>query len=65
MNVSKLNERRLEGTPGFLLSSLYQSGHTIPDLVVLMLEISHKVGNAFGLMVIQGVSQDNGYQSSS
>ena len=48
MNVSKLNEKRPEGTPGSLLSSLFRSRHTIPDLVILMLEFSHEVGDTFG-----------------
>ena len=50
MNVAKLNERRPERTPGSLLSFLFRSRHTIPDLVILMLEFSHEVGDTFGPM---------------
>lgn len=35
-----------------LLSSLCSSGHPIPDLVILMLEISQEAGDAFGPMGI-------------
>lgn len=36
-----------------LLSSLCSSRHPIPDLVILMLEISQKAGDAFGPVGIQ------------